>query len=273
MPRCPSCDELVPANKSECPHCGEALEPRASKGPMSTATIVAIVLGVGCVGLMMCGGILLALLLPAVQQAREAARRTQCKNNLKQIGLAIHNYADTFNVLPAAHLNDSDGMPTLSWRVSVLPFLDEVPRFNRYAFNEAWDSAANAVLANPAPRVYVCPSVAKPGVNTCYGTIVGDHTILGDGKCISFKDVSDGTSNTIMVVEACQLNIPWMKPQDLGENSVTRVGDPQGIWSPHFGGVNVLLGDGSVRFISTEINPATLQALITRDGQEQLQQF
>lgn len=269
MPRCPGCDELVPANKSECPHCGEVLEGRPSKGQMSTTSLVAIILGVACVGLMMCGGILLALLLPAVQQAREAARRTQCKSNLKQIGLAIHNYADTFRLLPAAHLDDSDGNPALSWRVSVLPFLDEVPRYNRYSFNEAWDSAANAVLANPTPSVYICPSVSTAGINTCYATVAGDHTILGAGKCIPFKLITDGTSNTLMVVEACRLNIPWMKPQDIGEGSVTTVGDPNGIWSPHRGGVNVLMGDGSVRFISTEINPATLNALITRDGSEQ----
>ncbi len=273
MPRCPSCDELVPANKSECPHCGEAMERTTSKGSMSTGSVVAIVLGVACVGLIMCSGILVALLLPAVQQAREAARRTQCKNNLKQIALAIHNYADTFGVLPAAHLDDSDGNPALSWRVSVLPFLNEAPRYNRYVFKEPWDSPANSALLNPAPALYVCPSFGKPGINTCYVAVAGDHTILGAGKCIPFKNVTDGTSNTLMVVEACQLNIPWMKPQDLAEGSVTKVGDPNGIWSPHNGGVNVLLGDGSVRFISTEINPATLKALITRDGGEQLGDF
>lgn len=273
MPRCPSCDELVPANKSECPHCGEPMDRKASKGSMSTSTIVAIVLGVACVGLMMCGGILAALLLPAVQQAREAARRTQCKNNLKMIGLAVHNYADTFSLLPAAHLNDSDGNPRLSWRVSLLPYLDEGLRYNRYSFNEAWDSAANTSLASPVPRVYVCPSFDKPGINTCYATIAGDHTIMGAGKCVPFKDITDGTSNTLMVVEACQLNIPWMKPQDIDEGVVSKVGDPHGISSQHRGGVNVLFGDGSVRFISNEISQATLNALVTRDGGDQPGEF
>jgi len=273
MPRCPSCDELVPVNKSECPHCGEVLDPGPPKGSTSTTSILIVVLSVGCVGLLFGSGILIALLLPAVQQAREAARRTQCKNNLKQIGLAIHSYHDIYGLAPAAHLNDSDDIPRLSWRISVLPFLDDGLRYNSYQFNEAWDGPTNALLANPALQVYVCPSIDKPGVNTCYATISGDHTILGAGQCVPFRDVSDGLSNTLMVVEACRLNIPWMKPQDIDENTVTKMGDPQGIWSAHFGGANVLMGDGAVRFISTDIAPATLNALITRDGHEQPGQF
>src|SRR6187200_2395721 len=100
--------------------------------------------------------ILIALLLPAVQQAREAARRTQCKNNLKQIGLALHNYHDTYMLFPAAHLDDLQGKPKLSWRVSILPYMDEAPRFNRYNFSDTWDGASNAALLAPAPRTYLC---------------------------------------------------------------------------------------------------------------------
>jgi hypothetical protein len=285
MPRCPSCDEKVSANETECPHCGESLgdagpakgstKKRKVKGKTSNSSVVIIVL-VAVFGVMfVCGGILVALLLPAVQQAREAARRTQCKNNLKQIGLALHNYHDTYMLFPAAHLNDQQGKPKLSWRVSILPFLDEAPRFQRYNFSDVWDGPSNAALLTPAPRTYLCPSYdgGPTSTTTCYATITGDHTVMGAGKCVSIRDISDGTSNTLMVVEACGLNIPWMKPQDIDEDAVGAVGSPNGINSKHTGGAHILLSDGSVRFISKNVNPQVIQALITRDGAEQIDDY
>lgn len=272
MPRCPSCDEPIPSGKSECPHCGEELEPR-EKPAKSSTTLIMIILGGVCLGLLVCCGILAALLLPAVQQAREAARRTQCKNNLKQIGLAMHNYHDTYRLFPAAHLNDDDGEPRLSWRISVLPYMDEASRYNRYQFNESWDSPLNATLANPVPVTYQCPSFPKTGLNSCYAAITGDDTVLGSGKCVSIGSITDGTSNTLMIVEACKLGIHWMKPQDIDEDTFPGMDNPKGISSTHFGGAHVLMTDGSVRFLSNQISPITLNALITRNKGETLMDF
>lgn len=277
MPRCPECDERVSADDEECPHCGASLESAGAdsgrrggkrKKGGSTGSIIGIVIAVVFGVLFVCGGILAALLIPAVQQAREAARASQCKNHLKQIALAMHNYHDVFASFPAAHLNDDKGTPRLSWRVSVLPYCDEAPRYNRYLFNEAWDSPENSALSNPRPRIYSCPSVSSPGLNTCYVAVTGPAAVLGDGKCFRISDVIDGASNTIMVVEACKLNIVWMKPQDLDASTVTRVGDPNGIWSPHTGGANVVLTDGSVRYLAATVDPAVLKALLTRNGGE-----
>jgi prepilin-type processing-associated H-X9-DG protein len=236
--------------------------------------MVAVILITAFGVMFVCGGILIALLLPAVQQAREAARRTQCKNNLKQIGLALHNYHDTFNLFPAAHLNDDQGRPKLSWRVSILPYIDEGFRFNQYNFSDTWDGPSNAALLKPAPSVYICPSYTDPAsTNTCYATFTGENTILGAGECISMGEIKDGTSNTLMVVEACKLNIPWMKPQDIDADSATTIGDPNGVSSLHRGGAHVLMGDGSVRFVSETLNPDTLKALINRDDGESIQDF
>ena len=285
MPRCPSCDEKVSANETECPHCGEELDfdgPPSKGGPKkrksgaksSSGSMVAIILITAFAVMFVCGGILLALLLPAVQQAREAARRTQCKNNLKQIGLAMHNYHDVFSVFPAAHLNDNQGQPKLSWRVSILPYIDEAPRYNMYNFSDTWDGPSNAALLRPAPRVYICPSFTdNASTNTCYATFTGDNTILGAGECIPMREITDGTSNTLLIVEACKLNIPWLKPQDIDADSATTIGDPNGASSLHRGGAHVLLGDGSVRFVSENASPDMVKALITRNGGELVQDF
>ncbi len=124
------------------------------------------------------------------------------------------------------------------------------------------------------PLVYGCPSHSTPGsTSTAYATITGSNTVLGDGKCVSLREITDGTSNTVMVVEACELNIPWMKPQDIDAATVQGVGDPNGASSKHIGGTHVLLADGSVRFVSNNINPKNYQALITRNGGEQISDF
>ncbi len=278
MARCPSCSEKVSSNDSECPFCGESLDSgggsrqrgskkRQSGGGSGSSTGLIIAVVVGGV-LLVCGGVMAALLIPAVGQAREAARRAQCKNNLKQIGLALHNYHDTHRSFPAAHLNDAQGQPKLSWRVSILPFADEPQLFNAYSFNDAWDSPSNSRLLNPMPRTYACPSHGAPGsTNTCYAAITGDNTAMGAGKCVRLGDITDGSSNTLLIVEACRLNIPWMKPQDIDAATFTRIGDPNGVSSFHTGGAHILLADGSVRFLSNNVDPELVKLLITcNDG-------
>ena len=281
--RCVSCAEKISANDTDCPFCGESQKPVRDRGSRSgksrksstSSGLSLAVVGMICVGLfVVCGGVLGALLLPAVQQAREAARRTQCKNNLKQMALGLHNYHDVYNFFPAAHLNDQQGEPRLSWRVSILPYIDEAILYNRYDFNVAWDSPGNSVLLNPMPRVYACPShPAAGGTISNYATITGDHTVLGDGKCVKIREITDGTSNTLMVVEACQLNFPWMKPVDIDAKTAFKAGTPDGVSSYHVGGAHILLADGSVRYLSNNVDPRVFQALITRDGGEVIGDF
>lgn len=113
--------------------------------------------------------VLIALLLPAVQQAREAARRSQCKNNLKQIGLALHNYHETTNMFPIGGFRQGVGLGTgMGWQVGILPNIDQAPLYSKFDFNQtSYTAAVNLALAVTELPVYFCPSAAS---NTTHKT-------------------------------------------------------------------------------------------------------
>jgi len=277
MKTCPACAEQIPSNVETCPHCGISLHDYSptqgsSGGGRKTSGTMIVLIVVGCVFgvLVVCGGILAALLLPAVQQAREAARRSQCQNNLKQIGLALLNYETTYGSFPPAFIPDESGKPMHSWRVLILPYLDQQPLYNAYNFSEPWDGPNNSRLLASMPPTYACPSHAGPpgNTNTAYVAPYGEHCIFRGSQPVGIRDILDGTSNTVMVGEAANANIPWMKPDDVDIRAHPTIGDRDGFSSDHAGGVHFLLGDGSVRFISQSITQQTLQALFTRDGGE-----
>jgi prepilin-type processing-associated H-X9-DG protein len=213
-------------------------------------------------------GVLVALLLPAVQSAREAARRAQCTNNEKQIMLAMHNYISANNVFPH-DITDKDGKPLLSWRVSILPYIEQQDLYNRFKMDEPWDSPHNKELLKEMPPTYLCPSRAKPEpITTSYRGLSGAGAIFEADHPVGLQDVTDGTSNTIAVVEAKDA-VPWTKPDDLPFDPAANP-SLYGAGSTHPGGFNVGFCDGSVRFIKTSINTMVFKALITRNGGEVL---
>jgi len=220
--------------------------------------------------LLVCGGILLALLLPAVQQAREAARRAQCMNNLKQIGLALHNYHNMYNAFPPAYIADASGKPMHSWRVLILPFLEEGALHSEYNFSEPWDGPNNSRLMARMPKVYACPSHGNaPGTTTTdYAGVFGEHCILQGTQPVPISSITDGLSNTLLVGEASGANIPWMKPDDIDVTKHPSLGDQAGFSGNHRGVVIFLFGDGSVRSIPNTVNADALKGAFTRDGNE-----
>jgi hypothetical protein len=233
---------------------------------------------IGCLGVagFLVIPILIALLLPAVQQAREAARRTQCRNNLKQIGLALHNYHDTYKAFPPAYTVDAQGKPLHSWRVLILPFLDQQFLYSQIDLDQAWDSPRNAAFQSQMPALYACPSHASSGTSnglTHYAAIVGAQCVFQGEKATPIQDITDGTSNTILVGEVSQATISWMSPTDVSFDTFTGIGDSGGFSSHHMGGVQVLMGDGAVRFINQNLDQPTLKSLFTRAGNETVPSF
>lgn len=211
-------------------------------------------------------GVLVALLLPAVQSAREAARRAQCVNNIKQIMLAWHNYHAANNFFPR-DLTDKDGKPLLSWRVAILPYIEQVELYNKFKLDEPWDSPHNKELLKEMPQTYRCPSRVKHDpTTTCYCGFAGIGAILETGQDITLQTITDGTSNTIAVTEAKD-GVPWTKPQDLPFDQAAKP-SLYGAGSPHPGGFNAGFCDGSVHFIKDAINVLVFKVLITRAGGE-----
>ncbi len=213
-------------------------------------------------------GVLTALLLPAVQAAREAARRTEAKNHLKQIGLAMHNYHDTNGRFPPRAIYDKSGKPLLSWRVALLPYVDEGDLYKEFKLDEPWDSPHNKKLIEQMPTVYKNPNGSAGDGKTNYLVSVGKGTIFEGTKGTRIADIADGTSNTILAVEAnLDQSVIWTKPDDLEYDPAQ---PKRGLGSLRPEGFQVLLADGSVRFISNHVDIALLKGLFTYAGGERI---
>jgi prepilin-type processing-associated H-X9-DG protein len=206
-----------------------------------------------------------AVAAESVLRVRQAASRLQSQNNLKQIALAMHNYHSTYgNFLPQATY-DKDGKGMLSWRVMILPFLEQNDLYSEFKLDEAWDSEHNKKLLAKMPKVYQAPTgKPKHPHGTFYQGFAGKGAFFEGKAGISIADITDGTSNTIMVVEAAT-DVPWTKPEDLSfvpDKPLPKMG---GLYSTP--GFNAAFCDGSVRFFST-LKEATLKKYITRNGGE-----
>jgi len=203
-----------------------------------------------------------SFLAPAVGRLREAAVRAKAQNNLKQIGLAMHNYHDTTGGFPPAAVVDKKGKPMLSWRVMILPYVEQDGLYREFKLDEPWDSDHNKKLIDRMPAVYQVPNAkTKPG-HTHYRSFVGNGAFLDLINQTTFAQITDGTSNTWMVAET-EEGVPWTKPDDVEFDPKK---DLPAMGNFFKGGFNVLYCDGSVRYFRTV--PKQAKAMITRDGGE-----
>ena len=240
-----------------------AYAPQAATGASAGGGIVIVIIAVvGC--LVVCAGILAALLLPAVQAAREAARRMQSTNNLRQISLALINYHDTYQSFPPAVVTDADGQPLYSGRVLLLPFMEQAALYERFDKTKAWDSPENSELSKTILRVFMDPSSANPGAGqTDYLFVTGKGTVFEAGTTTKFMEVTDGTSNTVIVVEVENSGINWAEPRDLDISQPMSL--PAG---NHPGGNIAAFADGSVHFIPKATAASDIRAAATKAGGE-----
>jgi hypothetical protein len=199
---------------------------------------------------------------------RDAVARIQLQNNLKQVTLAMHNYAgDNGGRLPPAAVYSKDGRPLLSWRVLLLPYIECETLYREFHLDEPWDSPHNLRLLPRMPKTYYPPAGPIDGqpTRTHLQIFVGKGTAFERTDGVDFvNDFLDGSSNTILVVEAAQA-VRWTKPEDLHYDP-DRPLPLLGVLSPE--SFNVGMADCSARTVSRKVSERTLRNAITRnDGQ------
>jgi RNA polymerase sigma factor (sigma-70 family) len=196
--------------------------------------------------------------------ARDERRTTR---SLKMVGLALHNYASVHNHLPAAAIASTDGKPLLSWRVAILPFVEQEPLYKQFHLDESWDSPHNKKLLERMPDAYApAPGAQVEKGMTFLRAFVGNGALFEEGKGISFAEILDGTSNTMAVAESAR-PVPWTKPEDLPfelNGPLPKLGGELPA-----DGLLVLFGDGSTRrFRGKALDDTIFRAAITRAGGE-----
>ncbi len=239
--------------------------------------------------------LIVGIILPCVQKVRDSAARMSCTNNLKEFGLAIHNYHDAYDHFPPGTMPNPALSPEqrLSFHVAIYPFVESSNVYKRLAKEEPWDAPTNvSVLADFTPRLFFCPAwyreqapltghlaitnyVGVAGVGADAATRAADAPgigIFGYDRTITMKDVKDGMWNTAMLMETGIEVGPWVRG---GPSTVRGVDvDDLKFGSTHsrqrMGSFNVLLADGSVRFTQPDIDPTVLAALATVAGREEI---
>jgi len=215
-------------------------------------------------------GILVALLLPATPAARESARRMQCSNYMKQIVLGFDNYHDKHGCFPPAYTVDEDGKPLHSWRVLILPYIEQRDLYEKIRLDEPWDSEHNRQFHTEAPTIFRCPSgsppetVPVPAPAACfYSVIDGAEAAFFGSQTRSKADVKE-LRETIFLVER-RIPVNWMDPSNEMTFETACKGinaDAMGISSYHTKGAHIALGDGYVRFLSDSIDSETLRKML-----------
>jgi len=210
----------------------------------------------------------------------DSSARLQCCNNLKQIMLALHNYHQDYGCFPPACVADRSGRPMHSWRVLILPYLEQNALYNRYRFDEPWNGPNNQRLWTASVPQYECPK--QPSARTwmtSYVAVVGAQTMWPGTSCTRFQDIRDGSSKTIVVVEIADSGIRWLEPRDLELSTMSlsvNSNGGQGISSRHCYtgwpqrplGANAAVADGSVRFLSNDASAEQTRAWLTIAGGE-----
>jgi hypothetical protein len=234
------------------------------RSPVEIIAMMTVLLPFGCL-----------LIMPSVRMPRAVVWRMQCSNHLKQIGLALQNYHDQYGSFPPAYIRDAKGKPMHSWRVLILPFIEQRQLYEKYRFDEPWDGPNNSKLHNEIVSVFCCPSRSdkQPRTETSYVVVVGSQTLWPGTKATKLSDVTDGTSNTIMAVEVANSGIHWMEPRDLHIVQMPLAINPprgQGISSYHPNTAWAVFADGHTAALRTDTPPKTLHALLTAAGGEQI---
>jgi prepilin-type processing-associated H-X9-DG protein len=198
--------------------------------------------------------------LDKIKMARD---RTKSASNLKQMALAFHIAADEKKGALPQNITDKNGKPLLSWRVAILPYIEQAPLFKEFKLDEAWDSENNKKLLEKMPATYAAPRGKSEKGHTFYQSFSGEGALMS-GKPQKIFTITDGTSQTFMIVEAGEA-VPWTKPVDVAYDAQKPLPKLGGVFDGNF---NVAFCDGSVRFVPKGVKDENLKKFITVAGGE-----
>ena len=206
--------------------------------------------------------VILVLILPAMRNPRPG-RRPECMNNLKNIALALHNYAArNHGELPPAYTVDSAGKPLHSWRTLILPFIDRRDLYEKVDLLKPWNDPANAEVFKAYVKVYHCPSSETAENYTTYLAIVAPNACFHPTEPRVLAEMTDSAAETLMVIDmAASQAVPWMSPLDADEQMVLDIGVKAA--SAHIGGTNVAFVDGSVSSLDNSSSAIERGAMIS----------
>jgi len=212
--------------------------------------------------------LILAMPGPLLAQAKKDTELSvdirKSANNLKQIGIAFFGVDIDKGFLPM-DIVSKDGKALLSWRVAILPYLEEETLFKEFNLTEAWDSDQNKKLLAKMPKVYLAPRGKAEAGFTFYQSFSGPGTMMS-GKKLGVAQIADGSSNTFMVVEAGTA-VPWTKPADLPFDAAKPLPALGGVFD---GAFLALFGDGTLRNMKKGVKEASIKKFITTAGNEEI---
>lgn len=212
------------------------------------------------------GSAALHLLAQTAFELRDRLRQSDHSNKFKQILLAMHNYHDVNGMLPPADKHrDDEGKSPLSWRVHLLPFLDEAELFEQFRLDEPWDSPHNLPLLDKMPEIFASRSTEKPGQTTFLAPI-GEDTVFGGGETTRFQNITDGLSNTVVLVEVePALAVPWTAPRDYAFDPES---PGEGLQLGADGEFLAAMGDGSVQRLTGKLTVEMLLRLFRKSDRK-----
>ncbi len=202
----------------------------------------------------------------------------RCRTNLRQLGIAVHNYANEFGTFPPAFVADAEGRPMHSWRVLILPYLEDDAAsalYERYDFDEPWNGVNNRELLAEMPPVFRCPwDDSESAFDASYLAITGDGTAFPPHQTVAFRDFRDGSSSSLMLLEVVRSGIPWTAPRDFDASAILAdSAEPDSVrlsFGHMEGGAHVEFADGHVRWLEDGMSTDTMRAILTIDGGEPL---
>lgn len=168
------------------------------------------------------GLVVIPSLLPQMVTPREITKRTECRNNIRQLSLGVWNYESAKQHFPPAYTVDSNGAPAHSWRVLILPYLGYASLYEKYDFEQPWDGPENLKLLSEMPIEFRCPSHLHVG-KTTYKLVTGKNTAFDRDQTSGFLDITDGSSNSLLIVEDYARPVEWTRPSDLSVADVVEI--------------------------------------------------